>query len=560
MTKLFLTLLNVGITAGWLILAACPVAFGEIGVKERVKHVLNYKKPAFWIMLTACAACIVVAVCFLSNPKTGDENDAQSVDGTEALEEAGTENAEKVSGTESGDTDITRISDSMYEKSFEEIDGNRVSVQVEQPYEEEGTDYYSHQKLFWNGTMIWEYSEVNYVEPSRVKYLDLDEDGEKEIFYTFAPRVNSAGLVEYVVLKQKGDEWQPLQMQQEGNLAENNFAVSVIYQGNYNVEISCEGIEKTIAYNVQKHYERMVEDDTVAVAGDEYGCLAAWGMWDIKPALYDNEVKNCLVATYGIQGLAEKHDFFGYLDVYFNYDSEGNYQILDLQFEEYDPTATVTDSSTDGDETAENQADSVAGAAASYEQVIDEYRDMVQNHFYMDLQAKDRDAYEKSFGPDIGEEIRMYEQSVFYALYDIDGNGTEELIIAAGEPGIGVKNPRFQPKNYDIYTYRDGNIVHVFDNYEFGYRTNFDLCSGGLIEVTSSVSAAEYDVVFYRIGTDGASPVVEDVFRCVGTQTGNDTVSFQYTENGKEITEEEYNRKIEDYAKPLEGLEWKEIY
>lgn len=320
--------------------------------------------------------------------------------------------------------------------------------------------------------MIWEYSEVNYVEPSRVEYLDLDEDGEKEIFYTFAPRVNSAELVEYVVLKQKGDKWQPLQMQQEGNLAENNFAVSVIYQGNYNVEISCEGIEKTIAYNVQKHYERMVEDDTVAVAGDEYGCLAAWGMWDIKPALYDNEVKNCLVATYGIQGLAEKHDFFGYLDVYFNYDSEENYQILDLQFEEYDPTATVTDSSTDGDETAENQADSVAGAAASYEQVIDEYRDMVQNHFYMDLQAKDR----------------------------------------------------------------DGNIVHVFDNYEFGYRTNFDLCSGGLIEVTSSVSAAEYDVVFYRIGTDGASPVVEDVFRCVGTQTGNDTVSFQYTENGKEIT------------------------
>ena len=37
--------------------------------------------------------------------------------------------------------------------------------------------------------MIWEYSEVNYVEPSRVEYLD--EDGEKEIFYTFAPRVNS---------------------------------------------------------------------------------------------------------------------------------------------------------------------------------------------------------------------------------------------------------------------------------------------------------------------------------------------------------------------------------
>lgn len=335
----------------------------------------NWAKRAVWgIGLAVCVGCVIVIIKFAGKTenKTITVNSAETINTEDAT---ATEVTEKVSGTESGDTDITRISDSMYEKSFGEIDGNRVSVQVEQPYEEEGTDYYSHQKLFWNGTMIWEYSEVNYVEPSRVEYLDLDEDGEKEIFYTFAPRVNSAGLVEYVVLKQKGDKWQPLQMQQEGNLAENNFAVSVIYQGNYNVEISCEGIEKTIAYNVQKHYERMVEDetetskkqgfenepslyqpyldDTVAVAGDEYGCLAAWGMWDIKPALYDNEVKNCLVATYGIQGLAEKHDFFGYLDVYFNYDSEENYQILDLQFEEYDPTATVTDSSTDGDETEE---------------------------------------------------------------------------------------------------------------------------------------------------------------------------------------------------------------
>lgn len=59
-----------------------------------------------------------------------------------------------------------------------------------------------------------------------------------------------------------------------------------------------------------------------------------------------------------------------------------------------------------------------------------------------------------------------------------------------------------------------------------------------LSRITSSVSAAEYDVVFYRIGTDGVSPVVEDVFRCVGAQTGNDTVSFQYTESGKEKKED----------------------
>jgi len=50
-------------------IAACPLAFGEIGVKERVKSVLNYKKPAFWIIIVAVIACVAVAVCFLTNPK-----------------------------------------------------------------------------------------------------------------------------------------------------------------------------------------------------------------------------------------------------------------------------------------------------------------------------------------------------------------------------------------------------------------------------------------------------------------------------------------------------------
>ena len=50
------------------IIAACPLAFGETGVKERVKGVLNYKKPAFWVIIVAVIACIVVAICFMTNP------------------------------------------------------------------------------------------------------------------------------------------------------------------------------------------------------------------------------------------------------------------------------------------------------------------------------------------------------------------------------------------------------------------------------------------------------------------------------------------------------------
>ena len=49
-------------------IAACPLAFGEVGVKDRIKSVLNYKKPAFWIIVVAIVVSITVAVCFLTNP------------------------------------------------------------------------------------------------------------------------------------------------------------------------------------------------------------------------------------------------------------------------------------------------------------------------------------------------------------------------------------------------------------------------------------------------------------------------------------------------------------
>lgn len=53
------------------LVTVCPLAFGEVGVKKRVKEILNYKKPTFWVVLAAVAVCGIVAVCFLTNPKQG---------------------------------------------------------------------------------------------------------------------------------------------------------------------------------------------------------------------------------------------------------------------------------------------------------------------------------------------------------------------------------------------------------------------------------------------------------------------------------------------------------
>ena len=61
------------------IIAACPLAFGEVGVKKRIKSVLNYKKPAFWLVLTAIVLSVVVAVCFLTNPASSNNKALLSV-------------------------------------------------------------------------------------------------------------------------------------------------------------------------------------------------------------------------------------------------------------------------------------------------------------------------------------------------------------------------------------------------------------------------------------------------------------------------------------------------
>lgn len=60
-------------------IAACPLAFGEVGVGARVKNALRYKKPAFWVVAVSVVVCTVVAVCFLTNPERATMKWAKSL-------------------------------------------------------------------------------------------------------------------------------------------------------------------------------------------------------------------------------------------------------------------------------------------------------------------------------------------------------------------------------------------------------------------------------------------------------------------------------------------------
>ena len=119
--------------------SACPLAFGEVSVKTRIKTVLNYKKPAFWLVLAAVAACVVVMVCFMTNPKSSAP-DNESAAG-ENIDESSS--AEPDSETTVTEPDSEKL---VAEGGSEVINNNGWSVWFEAmpgysfSYSEEGID------------------------------------------------------------------------------------------------------------------------------------------------------------------------------------------------------------------------------------------------------------------------------------------------------------------------------------------------------------------------------------------------------------------------------------
>ena len=189
----------------------------------------------------------------------------------------------------------------------------------------------------------------NYISVGDARYLDLDMDGEKEIFVIINPRVNSAALVQYTVLKNTSDGWIELENTDASEGDEpvcNSFPISVCKGEDENtVEISCDGCQDTVIFDYTDHYTMFADkedSDLCALANDilytdkysepgtSMGETAAWGIWQLSADSIDGQ--DCIVATHGIQGLGGKEDYLGTADVYFNYDESGKIKILKLTF------------------------------------------------------------------------------------------------------------------------------------------------------------------------------------------------------------------------------------
>lgn len=122
------------------LITACPVAFGEVSVKDRIKNILNYKKPAALITAAAVLLAVIVAVCFMTSQKdeaglsvsgnadaavaeNDPENDLENVPGNDAKRDIGNIAGRWAEAVCAGDGEaIIGMADSEVIRQFEDED------------------------------------------------------------------------------------------------------------------------------------------------------------------------------------------------------------------------------------------------------------------------------------------------------------------------------------------------------------------------------------------------------------------------------------------------------
>ena len=226
------------------------------------------------------------------------------------------------------------------------------------------SDYLGYVSLYLDNEKIYEYGHPDFkLFPREVKYVDLDQDGEKEIFFSFDTNANGFELQLYTVLKKNRDGWNEKTIPQNSIPHLNNAFPIVVIRGTANsgqedtskyVTMICQnpiggkkdggGIMTMVQYDIRKHYNSLLDGiwsgmdeerrkilETVADGrafenGSAEPGIAGWGICEIK------EQDGFLIAKHLIQGSGYTGDILGELYVIFDYDNTGRVLVRDLQF------------------------------------------------------------------------------------------------------------------------------------------------------------------------------------------------------------------------------------
>ena len=158
------TLLNCSADRNYV--TACPLAFGEVGVKQRIKAVLNYKKPSFWVVIAAVAVCVAAAVGFMTNPSSKKDSGENVAESTSENETTG----ESESATEAQTETQTEVEQEI---------GSEVSSEAESSTQ----DIIPARAVNYYGWHVWVHERENYKYYYDTAQLTFN-DGENRLYLT----------------------------------------------------------------------------------------------------------------------------------------------------------------------------------------------------------------------------------------------------------------------------------------------------------------------------------------------------------------------------------------
>ena len=172
-----------------------PLAFGEVGIKERVKNVLDYKKPSFWIILAGIVICVVTGVCFLTNPK-------HNPDASYLLENFDRKNIDDITIMYDFDYSEYESTDRIYSKEavladLDPKDQKRIMRQIESILRDEEFEEVPREEIRGEGPLwrllILDSKKVNITVYQKEGYIGT-KDPESDIGWPMVYKVNNDKL------------------------------------------------------------------------------------------------------------------------------------------------------------------------------------------------------------------------------------------------------------------------------------------------------------------------------------------------------------------------------
>ncbi|MBQ4550759.1 MAG: hypothetical protein IJA49_06670 [Oscillospiraceae bacterium] len=180
-------------------IALCPLAFGEVGVKNRIRAILNYKKPGFWVLLLAAILCVALAVGFLTDPADPEK---------ETVPEPAAYTPESLIGQE------LYLSEVLFSDQDKGLPYTRENAPVYTLTREDGEEIYLNSTS--SGALWKNYDVLGYLVPSRLSADDFSAhvygertlhellSGENSIFWQLQSDDAMTNLHHMLILPEEG--------------------------------------------------------------------------------------------------------------------------------------------------------------------------------------------------------------------------------------------------------------------------------------------------------------------------------------------------------------------